>query len=398
MYKMRIFISSLLPVVFCLLLYSKDIQVAGVIDSVRKDGFITIICDAELSGTEYTVYNGNQVFIGKISSPEKIDNQDGRFRYIAVFSPDTTSGQQLLRPGLHIVIVSPERDFDKALVPEQFRHKTEYRERITTPVDGREMTLIPEGKFLLGSSYGDSDETPEQEIFLPDYYIDIYEVSNSDYKAYTDSTGNRIPDYWKGNYGRDGSFTDIYFSSLPVIVSYYEAAGYARWAGKRLPDEKEWEKAARSPAGIDKSGQNSVYTWGYVFRDGISNTGELWVDEKTGENLKLTIRQKYNLQALTKGYIPVRIYEPSALSFYGCVHMDGNAQEWTGSWYGPYDNNNSKDKKFGKQYKVIRGGAWFTTRKEARVTDRKIGGIPDLHKDRIAGFRCVRNVTPTDRK
>jgi formylglycine-generating enzyme required for sulfatase activity len=78
--------------------------------------------------------------------------------------------------------------------------------------------------------------------------------------------------------------------------------------------------------------------------------------------------------------------------------MDGNAQEWTDSWYRAYENNYTKDKKYGTQYKVIRGGAWFTTRKEARVTDRKIGGIPDLYTDRIAGFRCVRNAAPGDRK
>ncbi len=388
----------MLLMMFCLLLYSKDFKVAGVIDSVRKDGFITVICDAELNGTEYTFYNDNNLLLGKIKSPERIDITGGRFRYVAIFTAELNIPVSLLRPGSRIVIENPERGFDKALVPEQFRHKTEYRERIISSVDGREMALVSEGKFLLGSSYGDSDEAPEQEIHLPDFYIDIYEVSNSDYKAYTDSTGACVPADWKGNCEKDGSFISTYYSSLPVIVSYHEAAKYARWAGKRLPDEKEWEKAARSPSGIDKPGQLSVYTWGYGFREGISNTSEFWIDDRTGENLKLTIRQRYNLRVLPKGYIPVNIYEPAAVSFYGCVHMDGNAQEWTDSWYRPYENNYTKDKKFGKQYKVIRGGTWFTTRKESRVTDRKIGGIPDLYKDRIAGFRCVRNAVPGDRK
>lgn len=383
---------------FCLLLYSGDFMVAGVIDSVRKDGYITVTCDAELAGTDYSVYISNNVKLGRITSPEKIETTGRGNRYIAVFIPDANAQTSLLRPGLQVVIISPEKAFDKDLVPEQFQHKTEYRQRIITPVDGREMVLVSEGKFMFGSSYGDSDETPEQEIYLPDFYIDIYEVSNADYKAYLDSTGAGIPAGWKNKCARDGSFVDIYFSSLPVIVSYHEAVKYARWAGKRLPDEKEWEKAARSPSGIDKPGQVSVYTWGYSFRDGISNTAEFWTDETTGANLKLTIRQRFNLNELVKGYIPVNIYEPAAVSYYGCVHMDGNAQEWTDSWYRPYENNYNKDKRYGTQYKVIRGGAWFTTRKESRVTDRKIGGIPDLYTDRIAGFRCVKNAAPGDRK
>ena len=398
MYKMRFIFISLILLIFSLFLYSKEIKVAGVIDTVRKDGFITIICESELTDTEYVVYNGSEILLGSIKSAERINITGGRFRYMAVFTAGVNVPVSLLRPGLHIVIVSPERSFDKALVPEQFRHKTEYRERIFSPVDGREMALVGEGKFLMGSSYGDTDESPEQEIYLPDYYIDIFEVSNADYKAYADSTGAKVPSDWKAKCNRDGSFTDIYFSSLPVVVSYHEAVKYARWAGKRLPDEKEWEKAARSPSGVDKPGQLSVYTWGYSFRDGISNTGEFWIDDKTGENLKFTVSRKFNLQAIVKGYLPVNVYEPAAVSYYGCVNMDGNAQEWTDSWYRPYENNYSKDKKFGTQYKVIRGGAWFTTRKEARVTDRKIGGIPDLYTDRIAGFRCVRNAAPCDRK
>ena len=398
MYKLRLLPISLFCILFCLLVYADEIQIAGVVDSVRKDGFITITCETELTESEYSVYDSNNFLLGKISSHEKIGVKGKAFRYIAVFKPGLNTRAELLRPGLYIRIVSKEQGFNRALVPDQFQHKTEYRERITSPVDGREMVLVAEGKFFLGSSFGDTDESPEQEIYLPDFYIDIYEVSNSDYKAYIDSTGSTVPESWNGKCGKDGTFADVYFSNLPVIVSYHEAVKYARWTGKRLPDEKEWEKAARSPSGIDKPGQLAVYTWGYGFRNGMANTGEFWDDESTGENLKFIIKQKYNLDIISKGYIPVNIYEPAAASYYGCVNMDGNAQEWTDSWYKPYQNNYNHDKRFGTQYKVIRGGAWFTTRKEARVTDRKIGGSPDLHTDRIAGFRCVRNAAPGDRK
>lgn len=384
--------------VFCIFLYSKDMEVAGVIDSVRKDGYVTLTCESGLQQTEYSVFDYRDVLLGKIISPEKIGAEGKRLRYMAKFIAEANIPLSLLRPGLRIVLVTPERSFDRALVPDQFQHKTVYRDRIISSIDGREMVLVGAGKFLFGSSHGDSDEFPEREIYLPDFYIDVYEVSNSDYKAFIDSTGQAMLSCWKDRCSKEGFFTDTYFSSLPVIVSYHEAAAYARWAGKRLPDEKEWEKAARFPSGIDRPGQLSVYTWGYVFREGISNTAEFWADERTGENLKLTIKQRYNLQTIIKGYIPVNLYEPSAVSYYGCVHMDGNAQEWTDSWYRAYENNYHKDKRFGTQYKVIRGGAWFTTRKEGRVTDRKIGGMPDLYKDRIAGFRCVRDAAPGDRK
>jgi formylglycine-generating enzyme required for sulfatase activity len=60
--------------------------------------------------------------------------------------------------------------------------------------------------------------------------------------------------------------------------------------------------------------------------------------------------------------------------------------------------NNKNNKKFGEQYKVIRGGSFFLPKNDSRITDRKTGGIPDLYKDRIAGFRCVKNVAENDKK
>ena len=77
--------------------------------------------------------------------------------------------------------------------------------------------------------------------------------------------------------------------------------------------------------------------------------------------------------------------------------MDGNASEWTSSWYNGYENSRKSSKKYGTQYKVIKGGSYNLGRNEARVTDRKIGGIPDLYRDRISGIRCVKDITDNDR-
>lgn len=387
-----------LLVAVCISIYSEEMLIKGQVETVRNDGVVTIICDETLTETAYTVLNGENVVIGKIVNPEKIQENKKRFRYLARFVPKDGVPGFLLRAGTNIVIKAPDKEIDRDFVPNTFNEKKEYRETIITPVDGREMVLVSEGKFLMGSDFGDPDEAPEHEEYLPDYYIDKYEVSNSDYKAYADAENIKYPSYWKGYYNSEGSFTDTYFSKMPVIVSWHEAKKYASWAGKRLPEEKEWEKAARSPIPVDRPGQLNVYTWGYVFKNGISNTEEFWADDKTGENLKLTIKQKYGLAVLTRGYLPVDVFEPVAVTYYGCADMDGNAQEWTDSWYRAYNGNNIMDKKYGTQYKVIRGGAYFISGKELRVTDRRVGGIPDLYTDRIAGIRCVKNAADSDRK
>jgi formylglycine-generating enzyme required for sulfatase activity len=259
------------------------------------------------------------------------------------------------------------------------------------------MVLIPAGKFLMGSNSGDEDEHPEHIVNLTEYYIDRFEVSNEDYRIYADSKAIKYPEYWSGKISNGTGFNDLYFSRLPVIVSYHEAEGYARWCGKRLPDEMEWEKAARFPPSQGKGNSWSDYTWGNQFREGISNTDEFWNSEQTGINLKTVIKQKYNLTVLTRGLIPVDIYDTETVSYYGIVHMDGNASEWTGSWYKGYEMNRKNSKKYGTQYKVIKGGSHNLGRNEARVTDRKIGGIPDLYRDRISGIRCVKDITDNDR-
>jgi len=184
-----------------------------------------------------------------------------------------------------------------------------------------------------------------------------------------------------------------------VIATYHEAAGYSLWAGKRLPTEIEWEKAARVPASMENPGKKgALYSWGSGFKEGIANTEELWQTEQTGENLKKLISEKYQSGAPVKGYIPVDMYEKESLSYYGAAHLDGNAMEWTDSWYLPYKGNRRSSKKFGNQYKVIRGGAFFLSKDDARITNRKTGGMPDLYKDRIAGFRCVKNIAESDKK
>lgn len=369
----------------------------GVIETIREDEFITVIFEKTPERDLYYIISNDKI-IGNISSLRQIPDVSGKIRYLCKYTLLDAGFKQILRPGLDLVIIESDKEIDKRLNKNPYIDSTSYKPEIVSLIDKRDMVLIPEGKFLLGCSLCDEDEFPEHPEFLGNYYIDKFEVSNNDYKKFADIKGLAYPDYWKQNLDISRNFTNIYFGSLPVIVTYHEAEDYALWAGKRLPTEPEWEKAARLPASPDGSAKGAQYSWGSGFKDGIANTEELWLSKKTGENLKKTVSEKYGLIIPGKGYLPVEIYEKESLSNYGVANLDGNALEWTAGWYQPYPGNKKNNKKYGNQYKVIRGGSYFLSKTDSRITDRKIGGIPDLYKDRVAGFRCVKNVSENDKK
>lgn len=176
------------------------------------------------------------------------------------------------------------------------------QEESTTP-DARllHMVLVPAGEFRMGSQDGDraaeGDEKPQRVIYLPDFYIDKFEVTNIEYKRFLDDTGYRPPEKWKDGLYPEGA--DFY----PIAeISWWEAMAYARWAGKRLPTEAEWEKAAR---GDDAR----RFPWGDEFHEDNAN--------------------------VLKNYEVVASYFEGE-SPYGAVNMAGNVAEWTATAYGPY--------------------------------------------------------------
>lgn len=108
-----------------------------------------------------------------------------------------------------------------------------------TPV---EMVQIPAGSFLMGSNNGDEDEVPVHKVYLDNFYIDRYEVTNEQYVYYLKETGAEPPRYW----GQETYCSGPLFADYSVSgVSWYQASDFCKWAGKRLPTEAEWEKAAR---------------------------------------------------------------------------------------------------------------------------------------------------------
>lgn len=175
------------------------------------------------------------------------------------------------------------------------------------------MVLIPAGEFLMGAVNDDDmgyarefqKEKPQHDVYLDAFYIDVYQVTNTQYKKFMEATGHRTP----------GGWDDPNFNALnhPVVgVSWHDAVAYAEWTGKRLPTEAEWEKAARG--GL----VNARFPWGNELPDGTQcNFADRDVD--TNVMTDKTINDGYRYTA------PVGSYPPNS---YGLYDMAGNVFEW----------------------------------------------------------------------
>jgi iron(II)-dependent oxidoreductase len=209
------------------------------------------------------------------------------------------------------------------------------------------MIVIPAGDFLMGTDRKRSAEQdqPQHRVYLPAYRIDKYPVTNAQYARFVAATGHRPPLGWAG--GRFPKGQELH----PVtMVSWYDAVDYAKWAGKRLPTEAEWEKAAR---GID----GRRWPWGNDMDASRLNT-------------------YYNVDSTSE----VTRY-PNGASVYGVMDMAGNVSEWTADDFKLYPGSAaSPDMVRGRiavatepldrqmkivdfvpvdsRYKVVRGGSW----------------------------------------
>lgn len=235
--------------------------------------------------------------------------------------------------------------------------------------DGAVMVLIPEGDFFMGNPAEDEvryDEKPCHPVHLDAFWIDCYEVTNRLYKRFIDETGHRAPFVeadWAEPYNwRNGEYPRGRADFPVVLVSWHDAAAYAAWAGKRLPTEAEWEKAARS--GMVKK----QYPWG----DDI--------DEKNANHFT-SITSSNRLK-------PVGSF-PAAGN--GLYDMAGNVWEWCSDWYGqtyyrsaPASNPQGPEQGL---YRVFRGGAWINRGEHLRCSERA-RNVPD-YQSYIVGFRCA---------
>ncbi len=204
------------------------------------------------------------------------------------------------------------------------------------------MVLVDGGKFLCGPPENQREEE------LPGFYVDIYPVTNSDYRKFVQETGAKPPPHWpKGQMPEE-------IADHPVVeVTYEEAAAYAAWQKKRLPTELEWEKAAR---GID----GNVFPWGNTFDAEKCNVKE------TGLGALVSVK------AMPRGASP-----------YGCVHMAGNARHWT-STVAP------ATKEAQGECRIVRGGSFADPADSARTFVRE--AMLSASRSRRCGFRCVKDL------
>ena len=146
---------------------------------------------------------------------------------------------------------------------------------ITWPNDGKDMIYIPGGSFTMGTNNGDASHQPEHEVYVADFYLDRWPVTNAEYKKFIDDTDYPVPDYnvsWCDtkiyNWDSEQRTYPIEKADHPVVlVSWEDAMAYAAWAGKRLLTEAEWERAARGIEG-------RRYPWGNAFTSGLCNSKE----------------------------------------------------------------------------------------------------------------------------
>jgi formylglycine-generating enzyme required for sulfatase activity len=248
------------------------------------------------------------------------------------------------------------------------------------------------------------DEHPERQVTLDAFWMDVYEVSNAQYKQFVQETQRPDPFEWTQNgynlLQQRLEATDVetlrwiasqYFQldvdttkmdkrsllqamyddwaikdTLPVTsVNWQDAHDYCQWAGKRLPTEAEWEKAARGTDGRE-------FPWGNEWDAGLSNTG----DDVEWEG----------------GIAPVGTYQESQ-SPYGIFDMAGNVWEWVADWYQPYPDSDYQSEAFGEKNKVIRGGGGgvghyslsYFFRSAARAYAKPDTASADV------GFRCAKD-------
>ncbi|MDP8976697.1 MAG: ergothioneine biosynthesis protein EgtB [Actinomycetota bacterium] len=300
------------------------------------------------------------------------------------------------------MVVQHEHMHDETMLATlQLMDEPGYRTVAAPPPQGappeRREVLVDGGTFTMGTDtepWALDNERPSHQVELAPFLIDAAPVTNAAYAEFVDAggygerrcwdaegwawrqeAGLEHPQFWHREGSSSWSRTRFgWREDLPAHepvqhVCWHEAAAYARWRGRRLPTEAEWEKAASSePA----AGRKRRYPWGD--------------DEPTA--------QRANLGQAHLGTAPVGAY-PKGASAYGCVQMTGDVWEWTSSVFEPYPGFRSfpyreySEVFYGSDYRVLRGGSWATHPSMARTTFRN-WDLP-IRRQIFCGFRCARD-------
>src|SRR3569623_1272868 len=284
-----------------------------------------------------------------------------------------------------------------------------------------DMALVSAGVFTMGSDRTPTkdeaagvgtnkpwylDEHPAHQKNLAAFLIDRHEVTNAQYQQFVLATGHAPPMAWASSgyvlNSREQDLAQLDMERLRRLVlkgfrldvdtrtmpkeqllgavhkrlreldrepvnnvSWHDADAYCRWAGKHLPSEAEWEKAARGSNGNE-------FTWVYQLAAGKANAGEeMWDD----------------------GVAPVGSY-PTDKSPYGVYDMAGNVSEWVQDWYQPYPGSDYESSDFGQKFKVLRGAAWGREGHYAMHQFQRAAYRFYLSPDSVlddVGFRCAKD-------
>ena len=245
------------------------------------------------------------------------------------------------------------------------------------------LIMVREGEFQMGSDSEEAakDEKPVHTVFVDTFFMDIHEVTVGKYKQFVEATGHREPEW--------GEITPYAPTDQHpiVLVSWHDAMAFATWAGKRLPTEAEWEKAARGGSVA------RTYPWGNLTPKGKqcnfadkNLTHYWWADKKVDDGYAFTA--------------PVGSYPENG---YGLFDMAGNVWEWCLDEYdvgfytvsegvNPLAGANTPQE-IGKSFntvqslRVLRGGSWLATMQNVRNSTRSF--LPPESTNYSVGFRCV---------
>lgn len=231
---------------------------------------------------------------------------------------------------------------------------------------GVAMRFVPAGNFIMGSDRGFDDEKPVHSVYLDDFYIDKYEVTNALYRACVENGACQPPNK-TSSFTRDSYYEDSQYDNHPVIYVDWEAAdAYCRWRGLDLPTEAQWEKAARGTDG-------RTYPWGENIEPRLANYGDNVGDTNEVGRYK------------------------DAQSPYGVYDMAGNVWEWVADWYSStfYLNTPLADPVGppSGEYRVLRGGSWHDAEQYVRTSNRGWNQLEYFYNVDF-GFRCATDGTP----
>jgi serine/threonine-protein kinase len=217
------------------------------------------------------------------------------------------------------------------------------------------MVYVPGGTFTMGRDGGDDAERPPHQVTVTPFFIDTHEVTNEDYEKFVKATSHRPPPTWK-----KGSFPSGAERQPVTGVTWDDANDYARWVGKRLPTEEEWEFAARGSEG-------RMYPWGNDWRQGSANANGA--------------AQSMADVGAHKGPSP-----------FGTYDMVGNAWEWTASNFKAYPGRGLPGSQPTGDLRVIRGGCYESTKDYATTTYRAGWPARGASTYDQTGFRCAKDI------